>query len=145
MPHPKYLSNSNDYDLSIITIKGTITYSATVEWIPYNNIVRLLINFSFEKIRSIPISKEKTGGQVSCKATGWGGTGDYGQGPYPNDLQEIDLTTLSVDECGEIYGFVTPNNLCTFTEQGEGVCKYKIEGIEKLSIYHDIPLDLFRF
>lgn len=70
------------------------------------------------------MSKEETGEDVKCVLTGWGSTGKYASGPYPNDLQELHPTTISNEDCkaDKSYWFITGTNLCTHTVEGQGAC-----------------------
>lgn len=76
----------------------------------------------YTKVESIPYSKEWTDGGVSCVLTGWGSTGNYSKGPYPNDLQEVEISTISYEACHKEFAFVTSNILCTRGGRGEGGC-----------------------
>lgn len=81
------------------------------------------------KIERIVYSKEYTGANVSCILTGWGSTGAYAEGPYPNTLQEVHTTTLSNEKCHSEFFFVNENNLCSQADNGKGGCgKYPLIG-----------------
>lgn len=82
------------------------------------------IKFSF-KIRPVNLPQTYTHSNITARLTGWGLTNRKNDEP-PNDLQMINLTTISNSKCSEkviqpgmeVYDF----NLCTFTKKGEGIC-----------------------
>ncbi len=61
---------------------------------------------------------------MSCILTGWGSTGKVKVGPYPDDLQELEVSTLTNEECRRTYSFISGTNVCTLSEEGEGECTF---------------------
>lgn len=55
-----------------------------------------------------------------CVLTGWGSTGTYGKGPYPNNLQEVNVTTVPYEDYHDEFPFITENNLCALASKGKG-------------------------
>lgn len=48
-------------------------------------------------------------------------------GPVPNDLQYLEVTTITLEQCraahNESLGVLSCSNICTFTKAGEGMCR----------------------
>ncbi|KAF2892689.1 hypothetical protein ILUMI_13486 [Ignelater luminosus] len=74
-------------------------------------------------IQPIELETEDVGGGDDAVLSGWGTTSFPGL--VPNNLQFINLTTISNDECKSSLGGFPPvldSNICTFTQRGEGAC-----------------------
>lgn len=74
-------------------------------------------------IRPIELETNDIGGGEDAVLSGWGTT-SY-PGAVPNDLQFIDLKTISNEECKSSLGIYPPilnSNICTLTQRGEGAC-----------------------
>lgn len=70
----------------------------------------------------LPIGTFTVGSGVTVTLSGWGRT--VTGGSLPNDLQFINLVTISNTECAERHGAnpIFESSLCTFTRSGEGAC-----------------------
>ncbi|KAK5638685.1 hypothetical protein RI129_012980 [Pyrocoelia pectoralis] len=78
------------------------------------------------KTGSISLADNNPPAGTVCTISGWGLLSDSSNTPT-NDLQEIELTLISMEECKEKYREESPplsdeNQLCTFTKYGEGLC-----------------------
>lgn len=73
-------------------------------------------------VTSIPIGSSYIGSGLTVTLSGWGLTSVESE--LPNDLQFINLRTISNDECirNSLYPIVYDSSLCTFTQVGEGIC-----------------------
>lgn len=69
---------------------------------------------------SLPIAAGEVGGGFEAVLSGWGGT--YAGSPLPNNLQYVNLRTLSNSECSQTWSGIFNSNICTFTKTGEGAC-----------------------
>ncbi|KAK5638684.1 hypothetical protein RI129_012979 [Pyrocoelia pectoralis] len=82
------------------------------------------INFN-DRIQPIPLTDNYPLPGTPCTLAGWGATSYPSQG-YPNNLQYINLTTISLDECKEklIPGSrpITEKKICTLSKEGMGPC-----------------------
>lgn len=76
------------------------------------------------KVGPVKYTNQVIGGDVLCEATGWGGMDDLGEGPYPNDLQELETKTLSHKQCKAKDHSVAPSHICTLSMSGQGQCLY---------------------
>ena len=87
-------------DIGLIRLKEEIEFADNIQPIEY-------------EWREVPIDSE-------IKLTGWGRVKD---GSIPNNLQEIQLTHISYEECKKSHGKdVDVGHLCTFNKVGEGSC-----------------------
>lgn len=120
----KYLTNTNNYDIAIITVKDEITFIPRKVLVDICSVLTLQFSCCFlSKVERIKYSKEWTGANVPCVLTGWGSLKDRGEkGPYPTYLQAVFLSTISYEECHNDFDFITTNNLCTLAEAGRGAC-----------------------
>lgn len=105
LSHELYSSNNIRNDISLLKTTKDIAFSDLVKPI---NIRRSNVN----------------SGEVAI-ASGWGLT-SY-PGSVPNDLQFIELRTLSNDQCRnkQLMGsaaMIYAGSLCTLTKRGEGMC-----------------------
>lgn len=89
-------------------------------------VLRLVEPFQFDdKIAPIKCSRAEIGGGVNCTLTGWGYTRRNPANPdeIPNDLQIINLPTLTNAECLAKGMRPTGGELCTYARPGKGSCK----------------------
>lgn len=70
-------------------------------------------------INSIDL-KEKHVDEEEVILIGWGRT-SY-PGSLPDELQYINLKTISIEKCADIMPSTNPKEICTFTKEGEGAC-----------------------
>ncbi|XP_017782136.1 PREDICTED: chymotrypsin-1-like [Nicrophorus vespilloides] len=100
--HENYDSNSIENDVAVIKLEEPLTFSNSVQ--------------------PIPLASSSIGGDEDCVLSGWGST-TY-PGSSPNDLQFINLKTLTVKDCQERQAPnpVFDSQVCTFTQRGEGAC-----------------------
>ncbi|KAJ6644536.1 Chymotrypsin-1 [Pseudolycoriella hygida] len=104
--HERYLNPAPEgvnYDIAIITLETKM-------------------NFVPGKLQAIAYTQETTEANTTCVLSGWGSTKGYGKGPHPDNLQELQVTTLSNEECQKTFSFLTENNLCALSKEGEGGC-----------------------
>ena len=104
--HPRYDPVRIENDISLLkTLKG--------------------IALGINNIDRIPLHSVAVEGEKLAIMTGWGRM-SHPNGPLPNNLQIIQLKTLSYEDCvaksGPNAEFVTEKNICTFTKAGEGTC-----------------------
>lgn len=73
-------------------------------------------------IQPIELEASEIGGGTEATLCGWGRTSYPGN--IPNDLQFIDLRTITLNECrnAQSPNQVADSNICTFTQEGEGAC-----------------------
>jgi len=105
MNHPHYNRFTNDNDLSLIFLRGTAIISKTI---------------SMACLPSPHINYEN----IPVTAAGWGKDEN---GHHPNILQQVDLTTMSNQECYSIYALMTPpgritNSMICATGHYKGTC-----------------------
>ncbi|XP_065162218.1 transmembrane protease serine 9-like [Atheta coriaria] len=87
-------------DVAIIKLADPLTWSDSVQPV---------------KLRQSDIIEE------DVTLSGWGTT-SY-PGDIPDNLQFINLKTISVDDCSRLQpSHVGPTEVCTFTQKGEGAC-----------------------
>lgn len=86
-------------------------------------LIKLAEPLSFdENIKPIPTQDGDVAVGSEATLIGWGLT-SY-PGSIPNNLQFIDLKTISTSACKEYHGEqVTDKQVCTLTEKGEGACQ----------------------
>ncbi|KAG7306941.1 hypothetical protein JYU34_007064 [Plutella xylostella] len=99
-----------DYDGYVI--KNDISLAKLSEPIKFN------IN-----VQPIPLPEQNTEGGADLLLSGWGTT-TY-PGSTPNELQWINLTALTVDECQRRLAAINPvydNQICSLTKTGQGAC-----------------------
>lgn len=75
-----------------------------------------------KQIQPIPYSDEVIGGDVLCTLTGWGYTTFIRFGRPPNDLQRINLMTVTNSECSQDGQSVDDTGICTLARFGKGAC-----------------------
>lgn len=100
--HASYNSATIANDISLLRTSSSITGSSLVA--------------------SIPLSSSSIGSGVTVTLSGWGRT--VTGGSLPNNLQFINLQTISNTDCAQRQ---SPNpifttSLCTFTRSGQGAC-----------------------
>ncbi|XP_017772800.1 PREDICTED: chymotrypsin-1-like [Nicrophorus vespilloides] len=73
-------------------------------------------------VQPIPLADSDIGGDADCVLSGWGTTSYPGN--VPNDLQYINLKTLTVEDCQQRQApnEVFDSQVCTLTQKGEGAC-----------------------
>ncbi|KAK5638680.1 hypothetical protein RI129_012975 [Pyrocoelia pectoralis] len=78
-----------------------------------------------EKIQRISLSKVHPSPQTQCTLTGWGYT-STSSNELPDNLQQINLTTISVEQCRKVLPSnsrpITYNQTCTLAPVGQGAC-----------------------
>ncbi|KAF2881833.1 hypothetical protein ILUMI_24334 [Ignelater luminosus] len=105
--HNLYNSSVIKNDIGLIILKEPLRYSNSV--------------------RPVELETRQIGAGVNVVLSGWGITSFPGQ--LPNNLQYINLTTISNDECEAAYREaraslpIYKEELCTLTRRGEGACK----------------------
>ncbi|XP_017782137.1 PREDICTED: chymotrypsin-1-like [Nicrophorus vespilloides] len=100
--HENYDSSAIKNDVAVLKLEKPLTFSKTVQ--------------------PIPLASSSIGANEDCVLSGWGTT-TY-PGNTPNDLQFINLKTLSVKDCQERQAPnpVFDSQVCTFTQKGQGAC-----------------------
>lgn len=101
--HPKFNPNTGDYDVSVITLSSDITFGASA--------------------RPITLSSTTLQPGLNCTATGWGF--DRENGRVSEQLQAVELETVSRAECRNDYQGVVPitdRMVCTYTP-GKDTCQ----------------------
>lgn len=73
-------------------------------------------------VQAIDLETNDVPGDVDAVLSGWGRT-SY-PGVLPNNLQHVNLKTISVSDCKEKQPFnvVVEQQICTLTKAGEGAC-----------------------
>lgn len=102
--HPLYNTLTNDNGLWIIKLANHLTFSQTIDAIK-------LPEPSWELLANDVL-----------RVSGWGRTTD---GSFPNQLQWINITIMSLDSCKEAYNnlrFVTDHMICA-RDQGKDWCQ----------------------
>lgn len=100
--HPEYNSQTIENDISLIRTATSIEFG--------------------DLVSSIPIASGDVGAGFQAVLSGWGTT--YLSGPLPNNLQFLNLLTVSNAQCAEAHApyDVFDSNICTLTQAGEGAC-----------------------
>jgi len=85
-----------------------------------------------ENVARIELEKEYLGSKCNCTLTGWGSIFAFRYLPipfyslvaYPDKLQEVNVPTLSNDECRDAVKIVVidETQMCTFSRIGKGAC-----------------------
>ena len=85
-----------------------------------------------ENVAKIDIGQEYVGPGRNCTLTGWGSIFIFRELPipfyslfaYPNDLQQVNLPTISNEKCNETYSRnkIDETQICTFAQRGQGAC-----------------------
>lgn len=70
-----------------------------------------------------------------CTLTGWGYITPYRVGMPPNNLQCLNQTTLTNDECREDGRDVVEDGICTYARMGRGSCGVRIFSLVLNSVY----------
>jgi len=106
--HPSYNPNTLANDIAVITVTGTIVFSADVgpACLPF-----------------LSNSATYVGSQVDV--LGWG-TLEFA-GATSNVLQKVKLEVRPISRCQQIFPDVTNNQLCTYT-QGKDACQFDSGG-----------------
>lgn len=91
-----------------------------------NDIGLIRLNDSIEfndNVQPIKYSKKYVEGGVQLLLTGWGLTSSSGSGSVPDQLQVLNVTSISEDECEKYHkSLVHKSHLCTLNTAGEGAC-----------------------
>ncbi|XP_055321368.1 chymotrypsin-1-like [Sitodiplosis mosellana] len=101
--HEQYNKPAYAYDIAVVRVQGSITFS--------------------DKVKTIEYSSEEVPDGAVLQLTGWG-TLQVG-GASPQLLQIIKLNAVQTERCKEIYGSSAPvhdSHICTLTKVGEGAC-----------------------
>ncbi|CAH0699285.1 unnamed protein product [Spodoptera exigua] len=101
--HEKYDSTEIKNDVSVIKVSRDIKFNDVVQ--------------------PIALPDEDTGAGVDLFLSGWGRL-SY-PGSLPVQLQMINLTSLSVKQCQNVYQNINPvfsSQICSLTKSGEGAC-----------------------
>lgn len=100
-PHHGYGSYYLDFDIAVIQTTTIIKFTNYVSY--------------------IPLSNDNTRNVVSATASGWGSTSTES---ISNNLQVLQVKTITNDDCSKTYGSYLKHNhfLCTLTQAGQGVC-----------------------
>jgi len=80
------------------------------------------LDLSNPKIGVVGLPSSNIGGGENVILSGWGRTSYPGN--IPNDLQWINLRTITVDECKSLQtgSEIIDSEVCTLTQSGEGAC-----------------------
>lgn len=102
--HPQYIPSLGQNDISLLKTENNIVFG--------------------DLVSSIPIASGDVGAGFQAVLSGWGTT--YLNGPIPNFLQYLNVSTVSNSECAErhepaVYP-ITESNICSFSNFGEGAC-----------------------
>ncbi|XP_045510196.1 chymotrypsin-2-like [Colias croceus] len=88
------------------------------------SVVKVTENIEFsDRVQPIELPEANTGAQAELLLTGWGRLSYPGN--LPNDLQMINVTSLSVDDCQNRFDDINPvfeTQICSLTKAGEGAC-----------------------
>lgn len=110
-------SGGDRYNISEIFIHPNFT----MEWLQNDiALLRLSSQIQFSKnVSALNLPSTNVGVGEKVVAAGWG----VYRIPrdVPNNLQHINLTTISVSKCQKTMP-VTDTQVCTFTKKGEGIC-----------------------
>ncbi|XP_045489811.1 chymotrypsin-1 [Pieris rapae] len=104
--HPDYDPKTIKHDISLLKVRGTIKFS--------------------DNVQAIELPTSDTGVGEVCTVTGWGDTDN--QNTVPDNLQALDLKTISKEKCNKElapareYLPIEDNQLCTFNKAREGIC-----------------------
>lgn len=90
--HPKYTESKHNYDIALIKTSSNIKFT--------------------KKIRPalLPKKGEIIGAYRRVLVSGWGQTADVGKAS--NELNFVNLITISNDECNKVYRFIDETILC---------------------------------
>nr|AKR52929.1 chymotrypsin-like serine protease [Ctenocephalides felis] len=142
-------SNSLDgmgtyYDVERFVMHDKYTPRITVNYADIG-LIKVAKDIVFgDKVQPIKISKRNIKGGEICKATGWGLLGSVDS--VPNELQQVETTTITDEKCFELTQFIDPTSqICTFREFGRGICfgdsggplvyKNELVGITSMHLY----------
>lgn len=79
--------------------------------------------FKFDDdVQPIEFDEEVIPGGETCTLTGWGYTYPIRVGDTPDNLQRIELPTISNDECRQTMNDVSEREICTFRGALAGAC-----------------------
>lgn len=101
--HPNFDPETGDYDISVLTLSSDITLGPSV--------------------RPITLSSATLQPGINCTATGWGF--DRENGKVSDQLQAVELETVSRAECRNDYQGIVPitdRMMCTYTP-GKDTCQ----------------------
>ncbi|KAJ6638637.1 Chymotrypsin-1, partial [Pseudolycoriella hygida] len=97
-PHENYFDDEDGSDIGIVTVEKAM-------------------EFRPGHIEAIKYATELTPGNVLCVVTGWGSTDHAGKSDTPFRLHELNVTTISTEECqsysDDFADFINSKNLCT--------------------------------
>lgn len=103
--HPNYNKTTTANDVGLLVLKEPFEFN--------------------DSIQPIELETEDVGVNVSAVISGWGSQLGF-VGPFPTQLQFIDLTTVSNGYCADVYKneqfVVSEKVVCTLTTRGEGCC-----------------------
>ncbi|KAG6465621.1 hypothetical protein O3G_MSEX015271 [Manduca sexta] len=92
------------------------------------SVIKVTSDIEFkDRVQPIQLPDEDTDAGADVVLSGWGRL-SY-PGIYPTQLQIINLTALSVEECQAAYSTINPvfpSEICTLTKAGEGACHVSI-------------------
>ncbi|KAK5640450.1 hypothetical protein RI129_011261 [Pyrocoelia pectoralis] len=116
----KLSSGGDSYEIE--SIRSHAEYDS---WNIYNDIaiVKLKTPIVFtDKVKKIDLETEYVGAAVDCVLSGWGSL-SY-PGSLPDNLQHIDLKTITSEDCADLmnHGTLDRTQICTLTKAGEGAC-----------------------
>lgn len=92
-------------------------------WTLTNDLALLLLSDPIiynKKVAPISIDDRTTGAGINVVLCGWGYTSLPGS--TPNNLQYINLKTISITKCKSMLTGLNNGHLCTLTRSGEGAC-----------------------
>ncbi|KAJ0180958.1 hypothetical protein K1T71_003043 [Dendrolimus kikuchii] len=101
--HDNYNSNLITNDVSLVKVASDIEFN--------------------DRVQPIKLPEENTDAGADLVLTGWGRL-SY-PGVLPVNLQMINLTSVSTEDCQNIYNGINPvleSQICSLTKSGEGAC-----------------------
>ncbi|KAF5287272.1 hypothetical protein FQR65_LT02145 [Abscondita terminalis] len=120
-------TNKQSVTANSIQVQSIFVHEDYSSWTTVNDISLLHLSEDLvysEKVQPIALGTATLGAGVECTLSGWGTTSNPGS--VPENLQFIDLLTVSNDECAERHhpsGFpIISGQICTFTRSGQGAC-----------------------
>ncbi|XP_076175605.1 chymotrypsin-2-like [Ptiloglossa arizonensis] len=106
------------------SVKSLFTHTGYDENLIIHDIGLILLNESIqfnERVRPIRLAPvNDISPNETAVVTGWGRL--YYNGTVSNELQELNLTVISLEQCKLYFQTVTERQVCTLTKSSEGVC-----------------------
>lgn len=117
--HPDFNPTTLEHDVGLIRFRMPVLFSGKIKTLKF----RIYFRFLFaDYIGSIMLVIYPSLGGASATALGWGQITDEGEG-LVNNLNYVQLTLLSSDECKTYYGSqIADSMLCAIGQYNEGTC-----------------------